>query len=71
MSKPERVIIPKHDEYASEWCHECEEQYTLKVKRLIATTNKRRNGKAYWSVVLDCKCDNCGHKQTVQLVEMP
>jgi hypothetical protein len=66
-----RTIIPTHNETVETQCEGCE-QSTLKVMRVEVETQKRLFEKSYYlSVKLRCKCDNCGLKQTVQLVEMP
>ena len=67
-----RNIITKHDEMVEAPCIGCDKS-TVKVVRMELETHKSPYGakRKYLSVKLRCKCDNCGLKQTVQLVEMP
>jgi hypothetical protein len=61
----------KHDEMVETPCNDCGES-TLKVMRIEIETHQRTFERTHYiSVKLRCKCDNCGLKQTVQLVEMP
>lgn len=67
-----RNINTKHDETVETPCDGCNES-SIKVVRVEVETHKTiwDSKRTYLSVKLRCECDNCGFKQTVQLVEMP